>query len=632
MADDKNLFQRLKKLFSTGVVVRHVGGRQLRVADTDHIQQYMSNQYKDRYSRIFSSSGMGNALSNQYGMNMAYQTQRIMLFREYDIMDNDPLINAALDIFAEECTLKNEYGEVLTIECDDEKVKEILHNLFYDILNIQHTLWPWIRNMCKYGDQFLFLEISEKYGIVNVQPLSVYDTIRVEGEDPDNPRYVYFQTMGMNGKKVKFENYEICHFRLASDSNFLPYGKAAIEGARRVWKQLTLMEDAMLIHRIMRAPEKRVIKLDIGNIPPAEVDTYMQRITDKMKKVPFIDNQTGDYNLRYNMQNILEDIYIPVRGGDSGTEITNLGGLEFNSIEDVEYLRNRMMTALKIPKPFLGYDENISGKLTLAAEDVRFARTIERLQDIVTGELQKMAIVHLYSQGFTDSELVDFNLQLTIPSTIYEQEKLNLWKEKIQTASDAQNLKLIGSDWIYKNVFNFSEDEIEDHRSQVIEDVKRQFRQTKIEAGESDPAKYGYPQDEAPPEPGLEGGDMGGGDAGGEAPPMEGMGESAGPGRPKVGSQYGQDSHPRGRDPLGGDERYHVARHSMEKKRASQKKSPLSLEAMKYGLDKMPRPALPAPKVLSDGIKLKSQVLSDDVDKGTFLDEHVIEEHHIEED
>lgn len=623
MADRGNLFQRLKKLFSTGVVVRHVGGKQLKVADTDFIQSYMSNAYKDRYSRIFSSSGMGNSLSNQYGLNMAYQTQRIMLFREYDIMDNDPIINSALDIYAEECTLKNEYGEVIAVECEDENVKEILHNLFYDILNVQFNLWPWIRNMCKYGDQFLFLEINEKFGVINAQPLSIYDTIRVEGEDPENPRYVYFQTMGMNGQKVKFENYEICHMRLMSDSNFLPYGKATIEGARRTWKQLMLMEDAMLIHRIMRAPEKRVFKLDIGNIPPAEIDTYMQRIADKMKKVPFIDQNSGDYNLRYNMQNILEDFYIPVRGGDSGTEITNLGGLEFNSIEDIEYLRNRMMAALKIPKAFLGYDENVNGKGTLAAEDVRFARTIERLQDIIVAELNKIAIIHLYAQGFVDEDLVNFELKLTIPSTIYEQEKLNLWKERIQAASDASATKLISSDWIYKNVFFFSKDEMEKQREGVAEDTKRTFRFAQIEAGESDPAKYGFPQDQQPQEQPMEGAVPGA--EGGEAPPeggqQAGMGEAAGPGQPKKGAVYGQDSHPRGRDPLGLDQQYMDRRHSKEKKRIQTRKSPLSLEMMQ-GLDtKLGK---------SRGPVALHETVDDKTDTGTFLDSTLIEKYHIE--
>ena len=157
---------------------------------------------------------------------------------------------------------------------------------------------------------------------------------------------------------------------MLSDSNYLPYGKSMIEQARQIWKQVTLMEDAMLIHRIMRAPEKRIFKIDIGNIPPAEVDNYMQRIINKMKKAPVIDEATGEYNLKYNMQNLTEDFYLPVRGGDSGTQLENLPGLEFNAIDDIEYLKNKLLAALRVPKAYLGYEEEVGSKNI--AEDVRF--------------------------------------------------------------------------------------------------------------------------------------------------------------------------------------------------------------------------------------------------------------------
>jgi hypothetical protein len=350
------LYARLKKMFSSGVIVRQVGGRKLQIADTDRIQTVVSNAMRDRYARIHQSSGYGKGSTSSYAMNMAFQSQRIMLFRDYDIMDMDSIIHSALDIYADECTVKDEFGDVLTIESDDENIKDILHNLYYDILNVEFNLYMWIRSLCKYGDFFLFLEISPEYGIHNVLPLSVYDTVRVEGDDPENPYYVYFETMALTGQKQKLENFEIAHFRLLGDPNFLPYGKSALEGGRRVFRQLLLMEDAMLIHRIMRAPEKRVFQIDIGNIPPADIDTYMQALIDKTKKVPFIDQQTGEYNLRYNMQNLLEDFYIPVRGSDTGTKIENLGGLEYNAIDDIQYLLNRLLASLKIPKAFLGYE------------------------------------------------------------------------------------------------------------------------------------------------------------------------------------------------------------------------------------------------------------------------------------
>jgi hypothetical protein len=343
--------------------------------------------------------------------------------------------------------------------------------------------------------------------------------------------------MSQTGKS-EWENWEMAHFRLLSDTNFLPYGKAMIENGRRLWKQLSLMEDAMLIHRIMRAPEKRVFKIDIGNIPPQEVDNYMQRIINKMKKVPFMDKNTGDYNLKYNMQNLVEDFYLPVRGGDSGTSIDNLGGLEYTSIEDIDYLKAKLFAALKVPKAYLSYDENVNGKATLAAEDVRFARTIERIQRTLVSELTKIAIVHLASQGIEDAEMVNFELSLTNSSTIYEQEKVNLWSEKVRLATDMGGLNMLSKDWIYQNVFQMSKDEIDNEKAKVINDLKDKFRHNSIEQEGNDPAA---PQPEAENvEESLE-------------KLRQEITNNKG-GRPREGNTYGKDKHPYGRDPLGNKE------------------------------------------------------------------------------
>jgi hypothetical protein len=627
---DISLFGRLKRLFSNNVVVRQVSGKKLKVADTDNIQATISNAMWGRYSRVHAASANTYGLGS-YGSNMAYQTQRLMLFRDYDLMDTDPIISTAVDIYADECTVSNEYGEILTISADNVQVKDILHNLFYDILNIEFTLVQWIRNLCKYGDFFLFLEISPEYGVHNVMPLSVYDTIRKEGEDPNNPYFVYFETLGNHGQKQKFDNYEIAHFRLCSDSNFIPYGKSMIENARRIFRQLMLMEDAMMIHRIMRAPEKRIFKIDVGNIPPAQIDTYIQQVMDKSKKVPFVDPTTGDYNLRYNMQNIMEDFYLPVRGSDSGTHIENLGGLEYNAIDDIEYLRNKLMAALKIPKSFLGYDESVNGKATLAAEDVRFSRTIERIQRIVISELTKIAIVHLYAQGFRDSDLVNFKLELTNPSTVSESEKLAKWEQQAQLTLSLQALNLHSSDWVYKNVWKMSDSDITKSRANLIVDKKFQFRLSQIEQGMSDPAKFGFPQDQ-PQEmnpnameggPGGEGGGSTGGGAptGGvssieQLPTASELGleeESVETrGRPRTGIQYGQDDHVRGRDPLGFKSRFNAMK--VSPLRRDEPKPPLTLEMM----EKL--------NVLNSrtGKKTLTESAQPKEDSGTFLDENNI--------
>ena len=531
---DTSFFGRLTKLFRTKAIVTVDKDGKRKVFDGDERQQTNLSSLRDRYTKIQKSffEQAGGAQS------MAYQQVRREVFRDYDAMDNDPILASALDIYADESTLKNEFGDTFMVHSDNEKVQDILNNLFYDILNVEFNLWPWVRNMCKYGDFFLGLEIAEGKGIVNVTPHSVYNTERLERTDPSNPNSVKFKiTEDPNGKE-QYENFEVAHFRLLADTNWLPYGKSMIENARRLWKQLSLMEDAMLIHRIMRAPEKRVFKIDIGNIPPTEVDNYMQRIINKMKKVPFVDRNTGDYNLKYNMQNLTEDFYLPVRGGDSGTSIDNLAGMEYASIEDIDYLKNKMFAALKIPRAYLGYEENVNGKATLAAEDVRFARTIERIQRTVVSELSKIAIVHLYSQGIQDSEMTNFSLSLVNPSTIYEQEKVNLWSEKIRLAQDIQGLNMLSKDWVYENIFKLSGGESDEQRVMMLDDLKDRFRFRSIEDEGSDPAV----EDEEPDdiEESIEKIKQEIKDKGG---------------RPREGGTYGKDKHPLGRDPLGDKER-----------------------------------------------------------------------------
>jgi hypothetical protein len=318
-----------------------------------------------------------------------------------------------------------------------------------------------------------------------------------------------------------------------------------IEPARKIFKQLTLMEDAMLIHRIMRAPERRIFKIDVGNIPPAEVDNHIQTIINKMKKVPYIDEKTGDYNLKFNMQNMIEDFFLPVRGGESGTSIESLPGLSSDGqIEDIDYLKNKLFSALKIPKAFLGYDEGVEGKATLAAEDVRFARTIERLQKIFVSELTKIAVVHLYTQGYKDEDLVNFELALTNPSLVYEKQKVETLNEKISLATNLKESNLFSERWIYENIFGLSQDEWTAEQEQVIEDLKTAFRREQIKGEGNDPRKtnqsFGTPHDIASMHVANKGGLL----------PGQEQEHVAGPGRPAGPTTGKSHDSPFGRDPL----------------------------------------------------------------------------------
>lgn len=506
---DQNLFGRLKRLFSTDVVVRNIGGNEVKVIDTDRIQTtgvLQTNALVDRFNRVYTTSN-----SYAYNLNTAqnYQTMRIQLYADYEAMDTDAIIASALDIISDECTLKNEAGEVMQIRSSDENIQKILYNLFYDVLNIEFNLWSWIRNMTKFGDFYLKLEIAEKIGVYNVIPFSSYTIMREEGTNIKNPSYVRFKydptavSSGASGyvssyahllgqsDSIYFENYEMAHFRLLGDVNYLPYGRSYLEPGRKIFKQMVLMEDAMMIHRIVRAPDKRAYFVNVGAIPPNEVETYMQRMISKMKKIPYVDPQTGQYNLKYNMQNLLEDYFIPVRGNDTATRIETVPGLQYNGIEDVGYLRDKLFAALKIPKAFMGYEKDLTGKATLAAEDIRFARTIERIQRIVTSELTKIALVHLYTQGYSSDSLVNFELTLTTPSIIYDQERIALMKEKVDLATNMMESSLFPTDWIYDRIFQLSEDQLEDVKAQILEDKKRKFRYDQIESEGNDPLSTG---------------------------------------------------------------------------------------------------------------------------------------------
>jgi hypothetical protein len=514
---DKSLFTRLQRLFSSDVVIRNVGGNQLKTVDTDHIQtsgEFATNSLMDRYRGVYQNPSSTSLYGSQFNMN--YQYLRTMLYSDYDVMDTDAIIASALDIIADECSLKNDMGEVLQIKSSDEDIQKILYNLFYDVLNIEFNLWAWTRQMCKYGDFFLKLEISEKFGVYNVIPYSAYHIERQENFDPENPSKVIFNynpdgfyggsSSGyysvpnqQNANMITFDNYEIAHFRLLSDMNYLPYGRSYIEPARKLYKQYALMEDAMLIHRIVRAPEKRIFKINVGSIPPNEVENFMQKTISTLKRTPYMDEKTGEYNLKYNMQNLLEDFYLPVRGNDQATQIETTPGLSYDGIQDVEYLREKLFAALKVPKAFMGYDADLSGKATLAAEDIRFGRTIDRIQRILISELYKIALVHLYAQGYRDEQMTNFELDLTTPSIIYDQEKIALMKEKVDLAGQMMENKLFPTDWIYEHVFHFSEDQYEEYRDLIVQDQKRQFRLAQIETEGNDPLttgrSYGTPHD-----------------------------------------------------------------------------------------------------------------------------------------
>jgi hypothetical protein len=607
-----SLRKRLQNLFSTNVVVRAYGKDQVRVVDTNRLQSVgnlAQSKVADRYTRLHGANkhrvgGMGGYDSNYY-----MHQNRMQLYADYEMMDKDPIINSALDIYSDESTLADQFGDILTIKTNKTNIQKILYNLFYDVLNIEFNLWAWIRNVTKYGDFFLKLDIADEYGVINVRPFSSYEMERWEEFNEATGEYeIKFKHVA--SEQMTYDVFEVAHFRMLSDSNFLPYGRSMLEGARKEFQKLMMMEDAMLIHRIMRAPEKRIFKIDIGNIPPNEVDTFMEQIINKMKKIPHIDPNTGNYNLKFNLNNMLEDYYLPVRGGQSSTTIDTLPGMTFTGMDDIEYIKDKMMAALKIPKPFLGY---VEGKTTLASMDIRFARTIERVQKIVVSELTKIAIVHLYAQGYSGEDLIGFELELTSPSIIYDQQKVALMNEKITLANAMKDSKLVSDKYIYEYIFNMAEEQWLQERTNVIEDLKLRFRQNQLEQEGNDPAvtgvSYGTPHDLATVHMST-----------------KEVEEKDKGGRPKEGIKYGQHKNEFGWDPSGQKE-LRQAFDPENQKNAFQpdpnfRNNVVNIAAESF-VKKLKSTKNKNITVITESLK-SSEINDNDKDRGTMLDENNI--------
>ena len=373
-------------------------------------------------------------------------------------MESTPTISAALDIYAAESTPDGEDGKVLHIYSDNRKIQEMLEQLFYDTLNVEFNMTMWVRNLVKYGDFFLFLDVSPEFGVINTFPISISQMEREEGFDKDDPMAVRFRWITQGNQLL--ENWQIAHFRLLGNDAFLPYGSSVLDAARRIWRQLILLEDAMMVYRIVRAPERRIFYIDVGNVPPEERQNYLEQAQTSLKKNSVVDKSTGKVDLRYNSLAQDEDYFIPVVGGESGTKIDTLaGGVNAAAIEDVEYFEKKLFSALKVPKAYLGYDENIGSKATLSQEDIKFANIIHKIQKMIISELNKIAMVHLYCNGFDGDELLDFQLQLNNPSSIAQLQKLELIKTKFEIAGSAPE-GAVDREYIRKKILGLTDDEI----------------------------------------------------------------------------------------------------------------------------------------------------------------------------
>ena len=423
----------------------------------------------------------GRIENNLYTQAVYYEPTRLASFYDYESMEFTPEIGAALDIYAEESTTVDQNGFMLQIYSESSRIKSILGDLFNNALDINTNLPMWIRNTCKYGDNFVYLKLDPEKGIVGCMQLPIIEIERLEAsmgahssDSTTNPEKKHLK-FKWKQKDLEFNTWEIAHFRLLGDDRRLPYGTSMLEKARRIWKQLLLSEDAMLIYRTSRAPERRVFKVFVGNMDDADVEPYIQRFANKFKRSQTVDQKTGNVDMRFNQMAVDQDYFVPVRDTTQTMPIETLpGAANLSEIADIEYIQKKLLTALRVPKAFLGFEETVGDGKNLSLQDIRFARTINRIQKNMISELNKIAIIHLFILGFED-EISNFTLSLTNPSTQADLMKIDVWKEKILLYKDmvsdpGSGIAAVSMSWAKKHILGFSDEEIKlDLQQQRIE-------------------------------------------------------------------------------------------------------------------------------------------------------------------
>ena len=417
-----------------------------------------------------------------------------LMYRDADLMDAFPEIGAALDIVSEESALADSLGSIVTVQSKSERVKSILEDLFVNRLNLQLTAQMVIRAMCKYGNQFMLLDIDHKNGVKGWKQLPVFNVERIEngiqnpygagasiavnGVNIDNADLsTQFIWLDDNNSQIPFRDWQIAHFRLITNSLYLPYGVSYLNAARRHWRMLSLMEDMMLIYRLERSVERRVYKIFVGAIDDADVGAYVEQIANEFKRTPIIDPMTGQLDLRKNILGIDQDLFIPVRDENAATPIDTLSaGQNMTALDDIKFVQNKVLTALRIPKSFLNFEETAGDGKNLALMDIRFTRTVNRIQQAFLMELTKVASIHLFLLGF-DDELNNFTLSMKNPSTQAEQLEIETTQKKIDAVRDAvsdpgNGLPVMSTTRALRQIMKWSD-----------KDIKENFEEIRLEKG-----------------------------------------------------------------------------------------------------------------------------------------------------
>lgn len=495
MAEQKyTVFQRLQRVLSNGSTQKNYMANNYDIVSPRNSDIIATASSKEEYEKKVLQAQQQALLGKQWikanyditNQSLAGLNDVRLMYRDADLMDQFPEIGAALDIVAEESTFINENGVMVNINSRSDRVKSILEDLFVNRLSI-HMMLPMIcRSMCKYGNTFMLLNIDSKNGVLGWKQLPVYEIERWENGqnspystpitnlntvNENAPQDTKFAWVGQN-EYIPYRNWQIAHFRLLYDSLFLPYGVSYMNKARRHFRMLSMMEDMMLIYRLDRSIERRVFKINVGAIDEADVQAYVQEIANNFKRKPIIDPLTGQIDLRKSFMNVTEDFFIPTRDDNASSPIETLQGAQnLTAMDDIKFVQNKVLTALRVPRSFLNFEETTGDGKNLSLLDVRFTRTVNRIQQSLLMELNKIAIIHLYLNGFQD-DLNNFTLTMNNPSSQAEMLELENLAKKITTAKDAVSdpgggMPLTSMMWAWKHIFKWSDKEIKQNLEEL---------------------------------------------------------------------------------------------------------------------------------------------------------------------
>lgn len=451
MSNNKTVFQRLSGLFS-GVnnpkSINVVRNNYTIPRNNDIL--YSTDSKEERDTKLaqlkqqkmlayqWAKTGYDTSLEQTVGISHIRA-----MYRDADLMDAFPEIGAALDIVAEESTCLNKDKKMVNIYSSSKRVKSVLEDLLYNRLDVNIILPMVARSLAKYGNNFRMLNIDQKAGVLGWREMPVHEMQRLENgmitataNVKLKPNEVKFVWEGHN-ESIPFHSWQMAHFRLIKDSVFLPYGCSWLNKARRHWRMLSMMEDAMLLNRLERSVERRIFKVNVGAIDDADVPAFLNEFMNNVKRAPIIDPHTGQIDLRKNFLDVSADYVIPVRSNQDPTEISTLQGTQSQtSMDDIEYMENKILSALRVPKTFLNFQAAEGKGQNLSIMDVRFCRTINTIQQAILMELVKICIIHLKLTGF-DDDLTNFTLTMNDPSNYLLNIELDNKTKMITVAAQA---------------------------------------------------------------------------------------------------------------------------------------------------------------------------------------------------